>query len=43
MSGRYHIRRVPFTVEYDSVSRPYGIWDTVERCYVNKYGLPDGD
>lgn len=44
MSGRYRIKRVPFLAEdYDSVSHPYGLWDSVERCYVNRYGEPDRD
>ena len=44
MTGRYRIRRMPFvTPEYDAVSSPYGLWDTRERVYVNKYGYPDTD
>lgn len=39
---RFHIRRVPIThPEYDSVSRPYGIFDTVGRVFVNKWGVAD--
>jgi hypothetical protein len=39
---RYKIKRVTFIAEeYDAVSHPYGIWDKVERVYVNKYGERD--
>ena len=42
--SRYRIKRVPFTrEEYDAISRPYGLWDTIARAYVNKWGEPDAD
>jgi len=40
--GRYRIRRLPVAIpSYDAVTKPYGLWDSVERCYVDKYGRPD--
>ncbi len=40
--ARFRIRRLPILKdEYDSQAKPYGLWDTVDRCYVDKYGAED--
>ena len=42
--SRYRIKRVPFLMEdYDAASHPWGIWDTIEKCHVDKFGRPDAD
>jgi hypothetical protein len=44
-AGRYRIRRKPDLapdVHPDgSPAVPYGLWDTLERRWVDKYGRPD--
>jgi hypothetical protein len=40
--SRYRIRRVPFVLAVDDAfERPYGLWDSSNRVYVNQYGKPD--
>lgn len=42
--ARYRIRRVPFIIsEIDALRPPFGLWDTPERVYVDKFGRPDPD
>ncbi len=50
--GRYRAKRIGWTtaeLEYEPeegrMVDPYGLWDTVERRYVDKYGQadPEGD
>ena len=43
-AARFRIRRVPFVAaEYDRIAHPYGLRDSRERVYVDKYGRPDPD
>lgn len=47
--SRYRIRRVTFCPylpgdpELEDGTLPYGLWDTVEHVYVNKWGQPDSE
>ena len=50
MNARYRIRRKPFDVipHGDPMAHPdgkpyepYGLWDTQEHCWVDKWGQPD--